>query len=121
MMMVPSIPTGSVRIHSAICGAAAVAALGGRFEISVRVGLEFRFAACTAEQHLVAVMCCAMGCIRLHRHAADGIFQIRFVGVGVRHGALRACVSSSAYIPYGGIITSTQEGYIWKDRFPRRF
>jgi hypothetical protein len=26
-----------------------------------------------------------------------------------------------AFIPYRGIIASTQEGYIWKDRFPRRF
>ena len=119
--MAPGILTASVPSLGPIRGTAAVFGLGGRFQISTRLGLEFRLTARAAEQHLVAVMRCAMGRIWLHRHAADGIFQFRCVGVGVRHGALRACISSQAYIPYGGIKSSTREGYIWKDRFPRRF
>ena len=71
--MAPGILTASVPSLGPIRGTAAVFGLGGRFQISTRLGLEFRLTARAAEQHLVAVMRCAMGRIWLHRHAADGI------------------------------------------------
>jgi DNA-binding FrmR family transcriptional regulator len=112
VMMAPSSLTASVRILGPIRGAAAVFGLVGRFQISTRLGLELRFAARAAEQHLVAVVRFAMGRIWFHRHAADGILQFRSVRMGMRHGALRACISSPGDIPYGGIKSSTREGYM---------
>lgn len=106
MMMAHSILTASVRSLGPIRGAAAVFGLGGRFQISTRLGLEFRFAAPAAEQHLVAVIRCAMGRIRFHRHAADGILQFRSFRVGMRHGALRGL--HFVYRKY------TQQGYVIK-------
>ena len=69
----PSILTAAVRSLGAIRGAATMVGLGGWLQISTRLGLEFRFAARAAEQHFVAVMRCAMGRIRFHRHAADRV------------------------------------------------
>ena len=89
MMMAPSILTVSVRSLGAIRGAAAVFGFDSGLQISTWVGLKFRLAARAAEQHLMAVMYCAMERVRFHRHAADGIFHFRFVGVVVRHGAGR--------------------------------
>lgn len=87
--MAPGILTASVRSLGPTRGAAAVFSLGGRFQISTGIGLEFRFATGAAEQHLVAIMHCTMRRVRLHRHAADGIFQFTSFRVGMRHGALR--------------------------------
>jgi DNA-binding FrmR family transcriptional regulator len=86
LMLVMIVFTAAVTRLWSPSGAAAVIRFGGRLRIAGRVGNELGFAASTAEQDLMALMRCAMRRIRLHRHAADGILQDRFVRMITGHG-----------------------------------